>query len=518
MKDYYALHKPVRNQIRRYEPTSVIGLAIGRLRSVIDPKEITEWGGYLPWTLLLIIRWVYQYSTPDSSLKRMELKTLNQLHNLVWELSDSLLLEGQEKGTSDLMESFMKRTITYQTPFQIRDYEVGSSFGRQLVMFCDLGQEFQLNEVFLSITGIELETFYELYFGCWAVLQNPKAIRLNPEDFFTQFGKDNVDRFFAALSLTYEQAQHYIRSYTEGLPERKNIQFQLNEHTPLERFPFLNVHGIMYAYSERLLSSAFINNACDIFRENNAHFSRDEFGAIFERYVERGLQYYGASYLNGEQLKNLLPKKTKAADFIIEHDESVIIIEAKSTEPHEVTRVYQTAESLLYSSNGNLMGNPIFKSLWQIITTAHHLKVAGRIRPEQRIYAVIVTYKDYMIGSGQVFWDNAIGKLVEEKLKESSIENHITPTDIFYLSIEDFDYLMGGAKEKAELLQTIFNRIIASNAMPSGRKMFFHQHLSELWDNVYYVPKYVDARRDQCLDRLGIRIGGEKFATNDSHQ
>jgi hypothetical protein len=238
MPDLYTRHKPIRNKIKRYEPLSVIRAAVDKLHTIIDGSSPTDWGGYLPWDLLLLIRWVYNYSETQYRPPDIDEHNFLALLRAINDLRDSVRMEGQPDG--HIMSIFMRRTLFFELPFQIRPYEIGSSFSRQIVMFHDMGASYGLDDVFRQISGLRLQEYLELYMCCWAACQSD-IDKISVRYFQNQFPQETIEKFFAILALDFEGAKRFIRLYTEH-PTRKNIDYQINEHTPLEQYPFLNIH------------------------------------------------------------------------------------------------------------------------------------------------------------------------------------------------------------------------------------------------------------------------------------
>ncbi|PZP83507.1 MAG: hypothetical protein DI582_10885 [Azospirillum brasilense] len=449
---------------------------------------------------MLIIRWTYQYG--DTAARReITEPEFNQIYNEIYSLGDGIRFEGQD--TSNVFESFFRRTLFHQLPFQLSINDVGTGLSRQMVMFCELGQPYGIEQEFERITGLTASIFLELYFACWACLKAGNPIWLDLGKYAQLYPNNEVARFYELLAKDFANAQAFIRDYTANpnKVERKNIQYQINEHTPLERYPLYKTNGRYMPYSIMLFNNAMLNNMCDIFKADNPNFSSTSFGKIFESYVGKGVALACSDFIAEDELKKLVPKNSKVADFLVREDNAAIIIEAKSTEQHEVARIYQTKEALLF----NIKSNPIFKSLLQVITTAHHLKAAGHLKPENRVFALIPTYKDYLIGPPRNFWDNIIGEEMTRKLQELGLTNHISPEDIFYVSIADFDYLMAGAAETGVSIGTLLAQIVERNRSPETMGIMLNQHLKTIW-RLYYRPPYLDASLDKCAKSIERRF------------
>lgn len=498
--DIFRRHKPIRNKINKFTPISIIETGINILHSKIDtsPNAI-DWlrreGTYFPWIILILIRWVYQYSTPKVEQRAITLPEFNDLHNAINDLNSSVFLEGQP--TERLLQTYTRRTLFYQLPFQIKKYEVMSSFGRQLIMFQDMGNEYCLDQIFKGITGITLKDYYDLYIYCWIECDNGKRKRFSTSFFDNQFPVHVVQGFFEHLSLDLNGAKQYIKKYTDP---RAAIDFQLNEHTPLEKYPFFKFETEYIPYTSRLLDNSIMYNTYDTFKTHNPHFSRDGFGKIFEDYVGKGVEYITSDFMREAEIKKLLPRDSKVADFLINEQNATILIDAKSTEFHSIARVLQTKESTIKNIRDTIISGVI-----QIITTAHHLKNCGRINNDNKIFGIVVTYKEYLIGDGNTFWNDIISDQVHLKLDQNKITNVIQPENLFYISIEDYDYLMAGIKKRGTSLSSVLKIIALRNRSPDTSGLIVKQHLDAIWGE-YYRPQYIAQRCEEFFDTLRQRF------------
>lgn len=499
MTDVFTRHKPIRNKIKTYDPISVIGMGIDILHSKIDTaRNPTEWNNYLPWHILILLRWVYQYSEPGCNLKVITQNEFNALYNSIYDLNDRVVLEGQARER--VLDTALRRMMFYQLPFQVRNYEIFSSFGRQLVMFKDMGDQYGLDTTFQGITGLNLTDYFDLYLCSWEACDGGDALKLSVAYFRNQFSEDTIRAFFATTALTLDQAKGYIHNHTAAKEIRKWIDYQLNEHTPLERYPFFANNDRFIPYSRKLMDNSFMYNAYDIFKENNPNFSRDTFGKIFEDYVGKGVRYACPNFLRENQIRKSLPANSKTADFLIQENQATILIDAKSTELHPIARVMQDKASIIRN-----LEDTIIHGVIQIIVTAHHLRKAGVIDGTNAIYGIVVTFKDYLIGDGKKFWEEIIKDHVEQKLTQLNIANTIQPEHLFFLSIEEFDYLMAGVKERNLSVSEVLASAAENNNSPQTSTLMLKQHLDKIWGQ-YYRPEYVRQRCDQCFDSIKQRF------------
>ena len=71
---------------------------------------------------------------------------------------------------------------------------------------------------------------------------------------------------------------------------------------------------------------------------------------------------------------------------------------------------------------------------------------------------------------------------------------------MFCVSIEDFDYLMAGAKENNVSVSSVLNHVAQENASVETRCILLKTHLERLWNNNYYKLPFVRERVKQLCE------------------
>jgi hypothetical protein len=484
----YERHKPIRSKIKKYTVASLIFSSIYTLQDVIDRLEMPRWGGYLPWNIFILVRWTYQYGSPTArrDISRGE---FNDLLNSIAALNNSLEFEGDAPATERRFDRFFKRMLFVQLPFQKKDRELAASFARQLILFQDLGEAEGLNVKFQRLTNISIKQFLHLYFICWAACLNPASgmmTRIKRDYFKGAFSPETLDSFFRLTSKTMDEARTFIFDYVNNtnIQERKDIGFQLFEHTPFERYPFLNHEDTLVPYSIKLTMLGIMNNLYDIFKADDPTFSNRSFGRIFEKYVRANLSSISCTFLAESEIKERLPAGTKIADFIILESDAAIMVETKSTELHPVARIRQDTSDLMFNPETNM----VLRSVIQIMDTADKARKQGVIATNQELFGLIVTYRDYLTGDPRLFWDEVLSSYAEPELERRGITERIPPENIFFISIDDFDYLLAGSYEDRSAISTAIRAAVANNRNRATARVVLGQHLLSLWRRDIRLP------------------------------
>lgn len=495
----YTLHKPIRNKLAKYDPLSIISFAINKLHTVTDNNgDPSKWGGYLPWNLLLLIRWSFQYGFPCLGLPAAPESTCIDLLEAIGDLHRDIVLDGQERD-DQAVPAFFRRIIGAQLPFQFRERELSSALGRQLILFCDLGRKYDFDQRFAKIAGISISDFLKVYFCCWAGINAGDEKRLTYHWFNGKITDDVLVKFFSCLSKDVGGAKSFLLAHTNSqtILERKKIDFQLHETTPLERFPFLNISESFVPYSKKLFLNSFSSNVYEILREDSPQEFGNDFGNIFQEYVKNAVSEIEPNLLAEEDIKSITSSCGSVADFLIEGKNASVLIEVKSTKLHPVARVYHTKSSILF----NFDENPLVKAIKQILKTAHDIKNANRIQNNTPIYGLVLTYGDYYIGYGKQFWDSTIGCHIRSWAEKDGISLAVEPERLIFISVDDFDCLMGGLKEHNIKIEDVLEYVVRNDAKPDTRCILFRQHLQNLW-KCYHRPNYLKNRMDAFFEEI----------------
>ncbi|ESQ78664.1 hypothetical protein AEYBE204_11815 [Asticcacaulis sp. YBE204] len=442
---------------------------------------------------MLLVRWALYYSEPALGLKVVNQDDFTTLLNDAYRLSNNgLKLEGQLD--ENVAPIFIRRLYGFQMPYQVQTYRLRGSSGRQLILFQEMGAAYGMDEIFIKFSGLTLKEYFDIYHACLTAVLVGDSQRISIAYFGPQFARDKLESFFSLLSLDLDQAKRFIRDNTHP---KSDIEFQVNEHTPLERRPFFRSGHRFIPYCGQLLKCAFMNNVYDLFREKDDEFAGDRFGPVFEAYVDRGLVYAKhGDLLRGPQVQALLPLGSKGPDFLLRHEKDAVFIEAKCTELHPIARVIQSRQTILRNTR-----DTILKAVIQIMTAAAHLRASGEIADDVEVYGIVVTYRDHLIGGGEEFWDNVCGDYVTQALKEVGLEPSVKPAYILYLSIDDFDWLMAAVRETRMSIASIIRSIADADADFSSRCLVAETHFTKIFGK-YYQPDYVIKASEDCFDGL----------------
>jgi hypothetical protein len=193
----------------------------------------------------------------------------------------------------------------------------------------------------------------------------------------------------------------------------------------------------------------------------------EDFGKRLERYTALGLKENNLNFLNETQLKKS-HHLSKVTDYLVEND---ILIECKATELHPRSGVLRTPNILT-----NELNSSIIKAYCQLLSTATSLN------RNKEWFGIIITYREMYLGFGSDAWNEFMESTVEKFANENNIDlNVLPPKNLFFVTIEYWDYMMQVIKEGKGSLKEILikGRELNSSPNPVDRVFLIEQVLKK---------------------------------------
>lgn len=388
--------------------------------------------------------------------------------------------------------------------FRYQNQRPIESLARQYIIFVECDENNILNEKFKKIGNIDIAEFLCIFtiflmlmdkYGCAITFTKGKSNAL--QKIFTD---EVVKKFFNLLSSEISEAKEFIKNYKTY----EDINFQLLAPTPFERYPFFKDQGkdqdYYIPYHKLLLNTAAVNNLYDICKgidpnlsaSYNAKKPEGGFGKIFENYIYNYcLEYYEHEKQKNPRIFDIQKdsgfKKDKHADFLLLEDNSAVLIECKSTEYSKSSRTIQSKDQQIKALEGVKKGTmQIIKTVDQLIQTQKQKEAIEKVAS---FFGIVVTYKQHYVG----YSPNNFPEEKKKALEFTEDNPRIPYKNIFYLSIEEFDCLIGAATETKLTIGEILSRI----AGDAGGSLTFLQKLGILFNGRRYYPKYLQSTIDK---------------------
>lgn len=473
--DLYDSFKPIRNQIRQYRKLDLIISCSNKLR-MLENQSPSHYKGWVPWHLLLIIKWTFESGEVNFPPKLLTenglIKIVNLIHDLDGKHQGYFLRLGNTAG----LFKYLRVMAHQQFPLQL---DMGKyTLARQHLLFVRLPSDHPIKTMFRKTHGMDMDTFLMLSFILWAwFVQDGKPSLFFSKHLFknTTFLPQTIDQYLATISLTLETAPKYLNERNQRI---EKLFLQLGEETPFVRYPILKVGENYLIYSRRVFESMIQNLLYFETKKANSGRLCNEFGELLESYVENALSEMGVLYIPEKELMRQFDN-SKVTDFVLPFADCTLLLEVKAVEMRPLVRVSPTNENLI-----NELKDNVLKGVIQGYSTARNIKEENdifNIPKRDQVFLMIVTYKDLFLGPPQDMWDEFLAEAILPELQASGIDpNLIPPERILVISIEEFDTMMKFINSSSLNFPDLLLLMVKNNKDAKSRCFTFSQHLN--WD------------------------------------
>jgi hypothetical protein len=456
----YANYKPIRNVIWQFDPEVLVFAAIERLQKVFELKP-NEWAtsGYLPWELLLLIKWTLNECDKCKRNQPTE-KDLSKIINKIKDYTDDF---GVPEDSKHKLEKFMRKTAFQQFWFQSGQAMNSIRLSRTIELFINRDCGYDLDALMIEKIGLNRNEFFDFAFVAWVKVTQSETSRsadkvLRNHFYSTIPGVDlkKVELFLNSVSLNWEGAQCLAKQSTLA----SSYDFQRYEQTPFKHFPFIRKDNGFVCISQFLLSNLMEHFFYDFAKLHSNGSFNSFFGKTFEKYVGEGVSRISSVHLKEQQIKTIY-KSSKSVDYFLQTDEGNLLVECKAIELSQHARVNPTDEVL-----ENSLRDSILKSFEQAIDV---IKASAGMLDSSEIFIFIVTYKELYLGNGEVAWKEFIENGLSKKLPIEDL-SLIQPEKVFFVSIDDFDKISILYQNNSAGLLTKLKTIAKEKVDPRKRK------------------------------------------------
>ena len=352
------------------------------------------------------------------------------------------------------------RNLAFQQLWLQEETEDKVRLARQMFLFGNLQDNHTFKREFKQDSGIEVNHFIELSLSLIGRFIWDNQADNVTESWFdslqASYPSGTIKKFLGHLSGDIDKVKTYLEQDTGA---NRDISYEIYEQSPLMRYPLLKDNDKYHVYSIILLLHSLQSFIYDTLKAKSPNTFVNKFGKIFEKYVDRGIDYMGLPY----KYEHTLQKKLgggKAVDFLVVDDNRNILIDAKGVEMNQLGMVGHRPEVILDKTKTSVM-----KGIQQGTEVADKLKDNSQIDGFQtgcENFLLVVTYKDFYVGNGKTFYE-AIGRDGRERIDEIRAEydaSQLPYENMYFISIDDFDYLVrqvhdGQCGLPAEAIKTI---------------------------------------------------------------
>jgi hypothetical protein len=227
----------------------------------------------------------------------------------------------------------------------------------------------------------------------------------------------------------------------------------------------------------------------------------DAFGPIFERYVQRGMEYLGEPFLTESAIMNH-GRGSKTVDFAILGDQANILLDAKGVEMAHGGMTSHRPEVITGQAKSSVL-----KGIRQGIQTAQLLSKHGPSRwSRQRNFLLIVTFKDLYLGTGADLFEYVVQERIANALDAPVTESMIPLEHMYFVSVDEFDYLVEALRTHNMRLATLLREVSIADQSRETKCLQISQHLVRRW-GVLSAPAYIDNAFNTLVNRAAQALG-----------
>jgi hypothetical protein len=489
--EYYSGYKAIRNRFRRYTPISLLNGCIAYLYR--PTKDEIEELRKQPWLVFLLLKWVFLDEESGLPGKRQASQNdVQRTLQMVLDLGGKARLPSQYEHYTLFFRNLAYQQFGYQRGINV------SNFSRQWKLFCelDLGHEFRTR--FHERTGLEPERFIALaimlYTRFASQHTSPEVSSNWFEPVFAEYSRDEVVRFLKALSVPVPDIKTKL-----SIDDRGRRSYEYYEQTPFLRCPLIEIAEDKYLCTyPNVLYRALEHFIYDVLREWNASRFMQRFGGVFERYVERLLDYAGVRYVNENVLKAALGPG-RLVDFLMTEGDANIFVDAKAVEMAYLGKVAHRIDLLRDKSDTSILS--AIGQAFDVIDRIRRGKIDDRVvEYRSNNYLVVVTYKEMYLGNGSTFYDVVAKDKIEEFRMMYGADQLIPPENMFFVTIEEWELLLEAVRAGKATVAGLFEEAKRSDKSPETRKFDFLLHLKNT--NLTDPPKYLDDVMEDVFGRI----------------
>jgi len=450
---------------------------------------------YRPWELLLLIKWtvIYgEYTSPDRH--HLTEPDYTKLVNLLFQFGADIRMPDQY----DNVLLFL-RNMAFQE-FWLQENARNANLARQSILFRVLEPNHSLHVAFKAKTGVTIDEFILLANMLLTGFLTSRKEQFVTENWFSPVLKemtaDSIRAFLHSLSKDIQSLRQFL---AQPAMSRLSKAYEFYEQTPLKRYPLFLDADRYFTYSPIVLFHALHSYVFDLLREVDPSAFMDRFGPIFERYIEKGLQYAQLNFVPESELRTIMPELNKVIDFFVVDQGTNILLEAKGIEMPPIGMLTHLPDVVRDRTKTS-----IIKAIYQAHETWSILRKkssVGRLTLGEGLPVLLVTtFKDLYIGNGSDFMRSVASDLPNDLAARFGQDEIIPPERIYFLSVEDFDLLIEAA-HKGLSVSSILLEAMKADSQSQTKRFVFRQHLRALRPELG-IPQYLEREFETVMNRI----------------
>jgi hypothetical protein len=331
-----------------------------------------------------------------------------------------------------------------------------------------------MNEEFLAITGLEINTLLQMLVSAWSGFIDDSGREYITKEWFAPLGfsEEVIVSFFSLVALSVEDTKQFFEHHYENTEDKL---LQLTEQTPLKQYPFLEINDRYYCYSPYVLQEKIKHAIYDKLKAAQGKDFTQAFGVIFENYINRLMDEKNLSYIPEIKLKKIFTGK-RVCDAVLELDDAVVLIEVKGVEMHPYAQINPTNAVLTTQLKTNIIKS--FEQIYEFGHLLRHTDEGRTILKDKALFAIVVTYKEMYLSDGQDLWDEFLAEPLDAYISEKNIDSTcVSLRNVFFASVKSFEEIIKVVIANGNIISEVLRKASEDNSDLVKKKYLFDMHL-----------------------------------------
>gem|GEM_PF-5134290 len=449
----------------------------------VDNKGLLEAKEWAPWYLLLFLRYAGKEASNKAKTTEHEIYSTYAYYDAyIKSQSDAFLSEQNQ----DVMRFFLRlahQQFIFQTGLTGLKYKVA----RQSIFFSSF------DDLILAKFGIQSREFLKLSFMLFTIIE--KGDRTFKDSIFNSLKNlkrpEAVQPYLKLISTTPED---FIAHSKESIRYR---EFEIYDNLFFRKKPIIKIESEYIVFSKFFFYELLAYGIYDSIKETRE--TRAAFGRVFENYAQQRITNSIKNSLTEESIRSRLPRtanEPSMVDAIIPTPKSIVLLEYKATELPEDVRLNPSDENI------EILKHNLIKAIAQGYKSLATLDSNKELFPEINLgnekFLLITSYKETYLGTARSYW-NSIQPVLTSVHGLSDFST-LSPDNIFFISIDDLDWLLSLDKKLEEAILTASERFKKHDAHHMS------QVLAKFVDKKFKIPE-LDKKFEEILSECILDLG-----------
>lgn len=461
--DFYSLYKEVRNGARRYNPESIVRMAMRELYEPV-PNKLEDLRR-APWQILLLVKWICQDDAQDPRAPDITFDAFYTLRQAIWSMPERLV-----SGIGDTLPGylFFRQLLHAQAAMQRR---FSTGFVREAAILLQQDRNHPLRKMFNEKTGLRLNDFVDLAFALYCGLLEGK--RTFSADWFrpltAHYSAKTINTFASVVSRTVPELTGFCRALPDA---HRKLASELFQFPVLARYPFLRTGTVIECWHPAVFYRGMESLVHNVLSEAGQDYMGG-FSKIFERHVLDEAKRVPAQVFTEEAIKSWLPAQSKVPDGLLSYPTCNVFVESKAGMFDD--SVMTVGHTGIFADRTRAIQDAIGQG-WAASTGLRQRGSAPEtVRNAPKDYLLIVTNRELSAGRG-----TALQLMYPPETlipPDTMAAIHLPVDHIYVLSIEDFERFAASAAQGEIDVPAFLADCVANDSESASSVFYFEQHL-----------------------------------------